>query len=74
MIWLVAGIILLLWLFISMYVVLLGAEVNAETEAQTRVDTTVSPSKPVGARGAAKADQTAPPPSKSDHGRRSAHR
>lgn len=49
-------VILLMWLWISAYLILLGAEVNAEAEAQTRADTTVGPSMPAGARGAAKAD------------------
>lgn len=53
-----AGIIvLLLWLWISALVVLLGGEINAEIEAQTRYDTTIGPDKPMGARGAQKADR-----------------
>ncbi|WP_246057882.1 YihY/virulence factor BrkB family protein [Arenibacterium halophilum] len=50
-------IILLMWLWISAYVILLGAELNAEAEAQTRVDSTVGKSMPLGERGAVKADQ-----------------
>lgn len=50
-------IILLMWLWISAYIVLLGAEVNAETEAQTAVDSTVGPQQPMGSRGAEKADR-----------------
>ncbi|MEJ6395971.1 YihY/virulence factor BrkB family protein [Gymnodinialimonas sp. 2305UL16-5] len=49
-------VILLMWLWISAFVILLGAELNAETEAQTRKDTTVGPDKPMGQRGAQKAD------------------
>ncbi|MCB1330401.1 MAG: YihY/virulence factor BrkB family protein [Maritimibacter sp.] len=49
-------IILLMWLWLSSYVILLGAELDAETEAQTRVDTTVGPEKALGERGARKAD------------------
>lgn len=49
-------IILLMWLWLSAYIVLLGAEVNAETEAQTSVDTTDGPDQPMGSRGAEKAD------------------
>lgn len=49
-------IILLMWLWISAFIVLLGAELNAETEAQTRTDTTVGPDQPMGTRGAEKAD------------------
>ncbi len=50
-------IVLLMWLWISAYVVLMGAELNAEIEAQTRYDTTVGPDAPMGARGAQKADK-----------------
>lgn len=49
-------IILLMWLWISAFIVLLGAELNAEMEAQTTVDTTVGPDQPMGTRGAEKAD------------------
>ena len=49
-------IILLMWLWISAFIVLLGAELNAEIEAQTSVDTTVGPDQPMGSRGAEKAD------------------
>lgn len=49
-------IILLMWLWISAFIVLLGAELNAEMEAQTRIDTTVGPDQPMGTRGAEKAD------------------
>jgi membrane protein len=52
-----AGIVVLLfWLWISMYAVLLGAEVNAESEQQTIEDTTKGEEKPLGERGAIKAD------------------
>ena len=49
-------VVLLLWLWITMYVVLLGAEINAEAEQQTAADTTVGPDEPLGERGAVKAD------------------
>jgi len=49
-------IILLMWLWISAFIVLLGAELNAEMEAQTSHDTTVGPDEPMGTRGAEKAD------------------
>jgi membrane protein len=53
-----AGVIVLnLWLFLSSFVVLLGAEINSETEAQTRKDTTKGPPRPMGQRDALKADQ-----------------
>lgn len=47
-------IVLLTWLWISAFVVLLGAELNSEAEHQTRRDTTT----PEGRRGAATADTT----------------
>jgi membrane protein len=49
-------VVLLLWLWISMFVVLLGAEINAEAEQQTGVDTTVGEPRPRGSRNAVKAD------------------
>jgi membrane protein len=52
-----AGIVLLLlWLYISAYVVLLGAEINVEAERQTRQDTTVGEDRPMGRREAHGAD------------------
>lgn len=52
-----AGIVVLLfWLWISMYAVLLGAEINAESEQQTIADTTKGEEQPLGERGAIKAD------------------
>jgi membrane protein len=38
-----AVIIFLFWLYISFYIVLLGAEINAELELQTAMDTTSDP-------------------------------
>jgi membrane protein len=53
----IAGIvILLLWLFITAYAILLGAEINAESEQQTVADTTKGAPKPMGQRDAVKAD------------------
>ncbi|WP_342751838.1 YihY/virulence factor BrkB family protein [Aliiruegeria haliotis] len=49
-------IVLLMWLWISAFIILLGAELNGEMEAQTRKDSTVGPEKPMGERGAVKAD------------------
>jgi membrane protein len=51
-----AVIVLLMWLFISAFVVLLGAEVNAEMERQTARDTTYHGTQPRGKRGAYVAD------------------
>lgn len=50
-------IILLMWLWISAYIVILGAELNSEIEAQTRYDTTTGGGMPMGERGAKKADE-----------------
>ena len=47
---------LMMWLWISATVVLLGAELNAEIEHQTAQDSTVGEEKPLGARGAVMAD------------------
>ncbi len=47
---------LMVWLWISTIVVLLGAELNAEIEHQTARDLTVGDEKPLGARGAVMAD------------------
>ncbi len=53
---LAAGIGLMMWLWLSAIVVLLGAELNAEIEHQTAMDSTVGGDKPIGARGATMAD------------------
>jgi membrane protein len=44
------------WIWISTTIVLLGAQVNAETEHQTAEDTTVGEPQPLGTRGAKMAD------------------
>lgn len=56
---LAAVIIMLLWLFLTSFVVLIGAEINSEMEHQTRKDTTVGAYKPLGQRGAYHADHVA---------------
>ena len=53
---LAAVIILLLWLFLSAFAILLGAEFDAETERQTARDTTTGPERPLGERDAEVAD------------------
>jgi membrane protein len=53
---LAAVIILLLWLFLSAFAVLLGAEFDAEAERQTARDTTTGPERPLGRRDAEVAD------------------
>jgi membrane protein len=53
------GVILLLtWFWLSAFVVLLGAELNAEIEHQTAQDTTTGDDRPMGRRGARVADET----------------
>src|SRR3984885_1193667 len=47
---------LMIWLWISPILVLLGAELNAEIEHQTARDSTVGDEKPLGVRGAVMAD------------------
>ena len=49
-------IVLLLWLFLTSFIILLGAEINSEAEQQTAKDTTQGPEKPMGERDAVKAD------------------
>lgn len=51
-----AAIILILWLWLSAYVVLLGAELDMQMEHQTREDTTTGEEKPMGERDAYVAD------------------
>ena len=47
----IAGmVVLMLWLYLTSYVVLLGAEIDAESERQTRADTTRGASAPMGER------------------------
>ncbi|MGZ9809309.1 YihY/virulence factor BrkB family protein [Pseudoroseicyclus sp. H15] len=55
-------VVLLMWLWISALVLLLGAEINSEAEQQTYFDTTTGPDMPMGMRGAVKADTPPPPP------------
>ena len=51
-----AGIGMMMWMWISSIVVLLGAQLNSEIEHQTARDSTVRGEKPFGARGAVMAD------------------
>lgn len=54
----IAGVIvLLMWLWLSAFVILLGAELNSELEAQTARDSTIGQREPMGHRGAVKADE-----------------
>jgi membrane protein len=47
---------MLMWMWLSVIVVLVGAELDAEMEHQTAKDTTTGEPRPLGARGAAMAD------------------
>jgi membrane protein len=49
-------IVLLLWLYLTCYIIVVGGEINAEAERQTACDTTVGEPKPMGQRGAVVAD------------------
>lgn len=53
---LAAVVVLMLWLWLTVYAILLGAEINAEAEEQTARDTTKGDPRPLGERGAVKAD------------------
>jgi membrane protein len=67
----IAGvIILLLWLYLSNYIVLLGAEINAEAERQTTRDTTAGEPRPMGEREAVAADTVASGRQRSEADRR----
>ena len=53
----IAGVIvLMLWLYLTCYLVLLGAEINSEAEHQTAHDTTTGEPQPMGDRDATMAD------------------
>ncbi|HUF55589.1 MAG TPA: YihY/virulence factor BrkB family protein [Thermohalobaculum sp.] len=51
-----AMIVLLMWFWLSAYIVLMGAELNSEIEHQTERDSTTGAWKPMGERGARAAD------------------
>jgi membrane protein len=65
----IAGVIvLMLWLYLTCYLVLLGAEINSEAEHQTARDTTRGEPRPMGSRDAKMADTLpeSPEPQKGD--------
>lgn len=51
-------IVLLIWMYISAFIILLGAEINSAVELQTTEDSTVGEPRPMGKRGAFVADNT----------------
>lgn len=55
-----AVIVLMTWFYLSSFVILLGAEINAELEHQTKRDSTTGPEQPMGTRGAKMADEVGP--------------
>lgn len=55
-----AVVVLQLWLWLSAYIFLLGAELNSQLERRTARDTTTGPPAPPGQRGAAVADAIGP--------------
>ena len=55
----------MVWLWLSVFIVVLGAVVDAEAERQTARDSTVGPERPLGERGAVVADSA--PPYPEDH-------
>lgn len=46
----------MIWTWVSTFIVLVGAELNAEMEHQTAHDSTIGPERPLGQRGALMAD------------------
>jgi membrane protein len=50
----------MVWIWITMIILIVGAEINAETEHQTARDTTTGPAQPMGSRGAVMADGVGP--------------
>jgi membrane protein len=69
----IAGVIvLMLWLYLTCYLVLLGAEINSEAEHQTALDTTEGEPQPMGSRDATMADSLPDPPEPTKDSKQSA--
>ena len=51
-----AVMVLLVWLWLTNFVIIMGAEINGEMERHTSKDSTRGPDRPIGERGAAMAD------------------
>ena len=47
---------MMMWMWVSVLAILIGAELNSEIEHQTARDSTVGAEKPLGERGATMAD------------------
>jgi membrane protein len=65
-----AGVGFMVWIWLSVVVILIGAELNAEMEHQTARDTTEGVEKPLGMRGAVVADRVGPGSDQDDHNRK----
>ncbi|MDP2763415.1 MAG: YhjD/YihY/BrkB family envelope integrity protein, partial [Brevundimonas sp.] len=50
----------LLWTWLSVQIIIMGAELNAEIEHQTAIDTTTGAERAIGERGAVVADSVGP--------------
>ena len=61
-----AIVVLMLWFFLTAFIILLGGEINSEIEHQTATDTTVGPDEPMGQRDAFHADHVAGEHSRKD--------
>lgn len=61
-----AVVVLQMWLYLSAFIVCIGAELNAELEMHTDADTTVGQWRPEGQRDAYVADHTTPLPGSGD--------
>ena len=49
----------MIWVWLSVAILIVGAELNAEMEHQTAIDSTTGPPRPMGERGAHVADHVA---------------
>lgn len=54
-----AVVVMMTWLYLSSYILIFGAELNAELEHQTAIDTTTGHARPLGDRGSWVADHVA---------------
>jgi membrane protein len=57
---LAAVVVVMLWLYLTAAVIIVGAEFNAEVERQTKRDSTTGPERPLGERQAVAADTVGP--------------